>query len=149
MPLIGEVAAMDKTPAELDATLTQKYGESYLENPDISIGIKEAKGHVVTVDGAVRRPGAYPVVGPTTLMQAVARAEGVTEDANARRVAIFRTIEGQRQAAAFDLTSIRRGEMEDPQVYTGDIVVIEGSRNKNLLDKFFRSMPLLAIFRPF
>ena len=149
MPLIGEVAAMDKTPAELDTILTQKYGESYLENPDISIGIKEATGHVVTIDGAVKRPGAYPVVGPMTLMQAVALAEGTDEKANTRRVAIFRTIDGQRQAAAFDLTSIRQGEMPDPQVYTGDIVVVQGSDNKNLLDKFFRSMPLLAIFRPF
>lgn len=149
MPLIGEVAAVDKTPEELDALLTSKYGEKYLENPDITVGIKEATGHSVTVDGAVKRPGRYPVGASMSLMQAIASAEGVTDLANTRRVAIFRTISGARQAAAFDLTSIRRGEMPDPPVYTGDIVVVDNSKNKELLDKVFRSSPLLAIFRPF
>ena len=50
-----------------------------------------------------------------TLIQAVALARGTREDANARRVAVFRTIGGQRQAAAFDLTAIRRGQAPDPQ----------------------------------
>jgi polysaccharide biosynthesis/export protein len=148
MPLIGEVAAIDRTPAQLKDTLTAKFGEKYLENPDVTVGIKEAKGHIVTVDGAVKKPGSYPVVGPMTLMQAVALAEGLDELANARRVAIFRTIGGERQAAAFDLQSIRRGEMEDPTVYTGDIVIVEGSKNKEFLEKFFRSVPLLTVFRP-
>ncbi len=149
MPLIGEVSAIDKTPAELDSLLTQKYGEKYLQNPDISVGIKEAKGHSVTVDGSVNKPGSFPVLGPMTLMQAVAAAQGLDEFANARRVAIFRTIAGKRQAAAFDLVSIRRGEMEDPQVYSGDIVVVDGSGIKQAQKKFFNAIPLLNIFRPF
>ena len=149
MPLVGEVVAIDKTPAQLDSLLTAKYSEKYLQDPDITIGIKEATGHAVTVDGAVKRPGSYPVMGPMTLMQAVALAEGLDELANARRVAIFRTVDGQRQAAAFDLVSIRRGEMKDPQVYTGDIVIVDGSKRKEALEKFMRSFPLLSIFRPF
>ncbi len=149
MPLIGEVSAIDKTPAELDALLTTKFSEKYLENPDISVGIKEATGHAVTVDGSVKKPGSYPVIGPMTLMQAVAMAEGTDEFANVRRVAVFRTIGGRRQAAAFDLASIRRGETPDPAIYTGDIVIVDGSRNKQVLDKFFKTFPLFAIFRPF
>jgi polysaccharide biosynthesis/export protein len=146
MPLIGEVAAIDMTPADLKQVLTAKFGEKYLENPDVTVGIKEAKGHSVTIDGAVRKPGSYPVTGPMTLMQAVALAEGLDELANARRVAIFRTIGGERQAAAFDLLSIRRGEMEDPTVYTGDIVIVDGSKSKEMLEKFFKTFPLFAIF---
>lgn len=150
MPLIGDVMAMNLTPAELDTLVTQKYGEKYLENPDVSIGIKQSAGRNVTVDGAVRRGGMFPVVGPMTLMQAIALAGGVDEEtANARRVAIFRTIGGQRQAAAFDLVSIRRGEMQDPPVYSGDIVVVDGSRIKEAQKMFFRTFPLLNIFRPF
>jgi len=149
MPLIGEVAAIDKTPAELDQLLTQRYSEKYLENPDITVGIKEATGHNVTVDGAVVRPGSYPVVGPMTLMQAVALAQGTNEMANARRVAIFRTIDGKRQAAAFDLVKIRHGETPDPQVYSGDIIIIDGSGIKEAQKKLFQAFPFLGIFRPF
>jgi polysaccharide export outer membrane protein len=149
MPLIGDVEAMNYTPAQLDDILTKKYGEKYLENPDISVGIKEATGHAVTVDGAVTKPGSYPVLGPMTLMQAVALAQGTSELANVHRVAVFRTIDGKRQAAAFDLLSIRRGQMSDPPIYSGDIVIVDGSGIKAAQKKFFQSVPFLSIFRPF
>lgn len=149
MPLIGEIRAVDLTTAQLDAELTRKLGEKYLENPDVSVGIKESTTRVVTVDGAVTRAGAYPAMGPITLMQAVALAGGATQDANTRRVAVFRQIGGRRQAAAFDLTSIRRGEMDDPRVYAGDIVVVDGSSVKAATKQILNSMPLLSIFRPF
>lgn len=148
MPLIGEVRAFDLTTAQLDTALTQKLGEKYLENPDVSVGIKSSTRRNVTVDGAVNKAGSYPVFGPTTLMQAVAAAGGTSEDANARRVAIFRTIGGRRQAAAFDLTSIRRGEDPDPEVYAGDIVVIDGSGIKAAQKQILSSIPLLSIFGP-
>jgi len=149
MPLIGEVPVYDLTTAQLDQSLTRKLGEKYLENPDVSVGIKSSTRRSVTVDGAVNKSGSYPVYGPTTLMQAVAAAGGTREDANARRVAVFRTIGGKRQAAAFDLTSIRRGEAPDPQVYAGDIVVIDGSGVKAAQRQLLNSLPILSIFRPF
>lgn len=149
MPLIGEVRAFDLTTAQLDDSLTHKLGEKYLENPDVSVGIKSSTRRSVTVDGAVGHAGSYPVNGPTTLMQAVAAAGGAREDANIRRVAIFRTIGGQRQAAAFDLQSIRRGEAKDPSVYAGDIVIIDGSAIKAAQKQIFQSFPLLSIFAPF
>lgn len=150
MPLIGDVSALNLTPAELDEVLTGKYSEKYLENPDISIGIKQSAGRNFTVDGAVTKGGMYPVIGPMTLMQAVAIAGGIDQEtANPRRVAIFRTIGGRRQAAAFDLVSIRRGEMDDPPVYSGDIVIVDGSAIKEAQKVIFRTFPLLNVFRPF
>lgn len=149
LPLIGNVAASDLTTAQLDDVLTRKLGEKYLENPDVSVGIKSSTRRNVTVDGSVNRAGAYPVTGPMTLMQAVAQAGGLGPDANARRVAIFRTISGRRQAAAFDLTSIRRGEAKDPAIYAGDIVVIDGSSTKALQRQILNTLPVISIFKPF
>lgn len=149
MPLIGEVKAVNLTTADLDRELTSKLGEKYLENPDVSVGIKESTTRVVTVDGAVREPGAFPTIGTSSLMRAIAQAKGVTEDANPRRVAVFRTVNGQRQAAAFDLTAIRRGQMDDPKLYPGDIVVVDGSAIKEGFKRILASFPILSIFRPF
>lgn len=149
MPLVGEVEAANLTTDELDEKLKQLLGAKYYEHPDVSVAIKQSTAHVVTVDGAVAQAGQYPVPGPMTLIQAVALARGTTEDANPRRVAVFRTIGGQRQAAAFDLTSIRQGEAQDPQIYPGDIVVVDGSKIKETEKQFFQTFPLLAIFRPF
>ncbi len=149
LPLIGEVRAVEMTTADLDRVLTEKFGEKYLENPDVSVGIKESAKRSLTVDGAVKQAGAYPVTGRVTLMQAVALAGGITEDANPRRIAVFRTIGGQRQAASFDLVSIRRGEVPDPAIYAGDIVVVDGSSVKSTYRQILNSIPILSIFRPF
>lgn len=149
MPLVGEVDAVNLTTAELDEKLTDLLGKKYFEHPDVSVAIKESTAHVVTVDGAVAQAGQYPVSGPMTLIQAVALARGTTDDANPRRVAVFRTIDGQRQAAAFDLTAIRRGEADDPQIYPGDVVVVDGSRIKEVQKQLLQTFPLLTIFRPF
>ena len=149
LPLIGEVEAANLTTADLDDLLTAKLGEKFLEHPDVSVALKQSVGRMVTLDGAVREPGSYPVMRTLTLMQAVALAKGVTEDSNPRRVAVFRTIAGKRQAAAFDLTDIRRGQATDPPVYPGDIVIVDGSAIKQLQKQIMQSVPLLSIFRPF
>src|SRR3954470_15867815 len=149
LPLIGQVTAANLTTAQLDDQLTQKLGSKYLEHPDVSVAIKASTAHVVTVDGAVREGGSYSVAGPISLIQAVAMAKGTTEDANARRVAVFRTVGGKRQAAAFDLTAIRRGQSTDPEIYPGDIIVVDGSSIKAAQKQIFQSFPLLSIFRPF
>lgn len=149
IPLIGNVTATDYTTAQLDDQITQKLGAKYLENPDVSVGVKSSSSRNVTVDGAVARAGGFAVNGPLSLMQAVAQAGGATPDANLRRVAIFRQISGKRQAAAFDLASIRRGEMEDPAVYAGDIVIVDGSSIKALQKTLMNTLPLANIFRPF
>lgn len=149
MPLIGDISAVELTTAELDKRLTDKLGERYLQNPDVSVGVKASTRRSVTVDGAVNKSGSYPIGGPVTLMQAVALAGGSSPEANSHRVAVFRTIAGKRQAAAFDLVSIRKGQAEDPPIFPGDIVVVDGSSNKALQKQIMSNLPILSIFRPF
>jgi polysaccharide export outer membrane protein len=124
-------------------------GQKYFEHPDVAVGIKASTRRSVTVDGAVKQAGTFPISGPTTLMQAVALAGGTTEDANVKRVAVFRTIGGQRQAAAFDLAAIRHGQGQDPQLYPGDIVIVDGSAIKEGFKRFTQAFPLFSVFRPF
>jgi len=149
VPLVGDVQAADLTTVQLREKLTQLLGQKYYEHPDVSVGVKSSTAQAITVDGAVGKAGSFPVVGRTSLMQAVALAGGITDDANAHRIAIFRTIKGQRQAAAFDLAAIRHGQSPDPQVYPGDIIVVDGSSIKAGLKRVMSSFPLLSVFRPF
>jgi polysaccharide export outer membrane protein len=111
--------------------------------------VKSSTTRNVTLDGAVRYPGMYPIERPVTLVQAIALAKGPTEEANPRRVAVFRTIGGQRMAAAFDLSSIRKGEAEDPKIYSGDIIIVDGSKIKQAQRDVFSVLPILGIFNPF
>ncbi len=148
LPLIGSVRAVDMTPTELQTALATQLGERYLRNPDVTVGIKSSTRRNVTVDGSVARPGMFPVTGPTTLIQAVALAGGTNQDANPRRVAVFRQVDGQRMAAAFDLTSIRRGEEPDPPVYAGDIIVVDGNQVNAIQRQLLQTIPLLSLFNP-
>jgi polysaccharide export outer membrane protein len=62
---------------------------------------------------------------------------------------VFRTIGGQRMAAAFDLTSIRRGEAEDPKVYSGDIIIVDGSKLKQAQREILGALPIIGMFNPY
>lgn len=148
-PLIGSVQAQGKTAPELGALIGQKLGQRYLQSPNVQVSIKDRADATVTVDGSVRQPGVYPVKGSLTLMRAVALARGTAEDANPSRVVVFRTVKGQRMAAAFDLKAIRRAEAEDPVIYGNDLVVVDGSRARAIFRDVMTSFPLLSIFRPF
>jgi len=149
LPLVGEVEAANLTTAQLDDKLTAVLGQKYYEHPDVSVALKASTARAVTVDGAVSKAGTFPVLGHTSLMQAIALAGGTTDDANTHRIAIFRTIKGQRQAAAFDLTAIRHGQAPDPEIYAGDIVIVDGSSVKQSFKRVMQSFPILSIFRPF
>jgi polysaccharide export outer membrane protein len=149
LPLIGSVEAADLTPEQLDRKLADKLGAKYLEHPDVSVAIKSSTRRNLTVDGAVNHSGSFPVSGPTSLLQIVAIAGGASPDANPRRIAVFREIAGKRQAAAFDLVAIRRGEATDPPVYAGDIIIVDGSSIKALQKQVFHSLPFFSIFKPF
>lgn len=149
MPLIGNLSAIGLSTNELATQIQQKLGERYLRDPNVVVALKESKSRVVTVDGAVRQPGTFPAAGRMTLMQTVALARGTDDFANPRRVAVFRSIDGKRMAAAFDLTRIRRGEEEDPVIYAGDTVVVDGSNLRKAQRELFQTIPLLPIFMSF
>lgn len=149
MPLIGDVGVMGLTTAEISALLETRLAARYLRHPDAVVNFKTQTGRRVTLDGSLRTPGIYAFSGNLTLMRAVAMGQGLTESANARRVVVFRQIDGRRNAAAFDLTDIRNGIAADPEIYAGDIVYVDGSGTRQLFRDFLSAVPLFAIFRPF
>jgi polysaccharide export outer membrane protein len=149
MPLIGSVPVQGMTTTELAADLRARLSKSYYVNPDVSVALKESVSQQIVVDGSVGRPGEYPLTGRTTLMEAVARAGGVGPDSNLRRVVVFRTINGQRMAAAFDLAAIREARAKDPEIFAQDIIIVDGSRTRQALRDFFLTLPIIGLFRPF
>lgn len=146
MPLIGRIDAVGLTTNELADKIAQGLNAKYLRDPNVTVTLKESISRVFTVDGSVRQPGVYQLSSSMSLVQAIAVAKGTDDLANPHRVAIFRTISGKRSAAAFDLTSIRRGEAQDPTVYAGDTIVVDGSGLKSAQRNLLQSLPLASIF---
>jgi polysaccharide export outer membrane protein len=149
LPLIGLMQVQGMTTLELAARLREQIGGRYYVNPDVSVALKESNSQRFSIDGSVGSPGVYPVVGRTTLMEAVARAGGVAGNANLRRVVVFRQINGQRMAAAFDLQAIREAQMEDPLIFASDIIIVDGNQTRQALRDIISTLPIIGLFRPF
>ena len=143
-PLIGTVEASGKTPAELEDEIEARLRDRYIRNPQVTVNLREAVSQVITVDGEVRQPGLYPVLGRMTLMQAVARASGLAEYARRSDVVVFRTVNGERFAALYDLGAIRRGTYDDPEVFANDIVIVGDNPARRIFRDILQIAPLLT-----
>ena len=148
MPLLGTVQATNKTTEEFQQHLIDLLSRKLLKNPEVTVGLTEATGSRVTVDGSVKKPGIFPMFGKATLIQAIATAGGPDDYANPKRVAIFREIGGRRMAAAFDLTAIREGQDDDPEIYRGDVIVVDGSKGRRAFRDIMSALPLGSLFVP-
>lgn len=146
LPLIGGVMAGGMTIPELEKAIGTKLEKGFLQNPQVSVFVKEFTSQRVTLEGALKKPGIYPLTGRTTLLQAIAMAEGVDDLADLSGIVLFRQVDGKRMGAVFDLRDVRNGASPDPQVYGDDIIVVERSGSKSAFREFIRSVPALGVF---
>jgi polysaccharide export outer membrane protein len=143
-PLAGVIEAAGKTPAEIEDEIEARLRSRYVRDPQVTVNLKETVSQVITVDGQVKKPGLYPVIGKMTLMRAVATAEGTAEFAKLDDVVIFRTVNGQQLAALYNLKAIRRGNYSDPEVFANDVVVVGDSQARRLFRDAMQVVPLLT-----
>lgn len=141
LPLVGEVPAAGRTAQDVERDLSARLGAKYLQNPQVTVFIKEYNSQRVTVEGAVRKPGVFPYRGKTSLVQFVAMAEGLNTERASSEVIIFRQINGRRSAAKFDLDEIRSGQAEDPVMQPGDVIVVSDSTAKIVFNNLVRALP--------
>lgn len=125
LPLIGTVVLAGLTGQEAEALIASKYAKDYLQDPQVSVFIKEYTSQRITVEGAVAKPGVYPIRGQTTLMQAIAIAGGQGQLPDLHEVMVYRREGGDKKMLTYDLIKIRAGEVEDPSLVNEDIVVVK------------------------
>jgi len=145
LPLVGEVAVSGKSAQDVERDLTSKLGSRYLQNPQVTVLVKEFNSQKATVEGAVKKPGVYPLRGRNSLLQLIATAEGVDEKSDAT-VVILRQSNGKKSAARFDLDAIRSGQSEDPVVQPGDVIVAGTSAVKEMFGNFLKVLPVTSVF---
>jgi polysaccharide export outer membrane protein len=146
LPLIGAVEARGKTTTELSAEIARRLGERYLQSPQVSVTVAEAASQKVSVEGAVNDAGVFELKGRTSLLEAVARAKGVSKAANSHRVAIVRNLDGSPHAATFDLAAISAGRARDPEVIANDVVIVDTSRSKSFWHGVVEVIPAFYLF---
>jgi polysaccharide export outer membrane protein len=143
-PLAGVIEAAGKTPGELETLIEDRLRGRFIRDPQVTVNLDETVSQVITVDGEVKEPGLYPVVGRMTLMRAVATAKGAGEFARLDDVVVFRSVKGQRMAALYNLKAIRRGTYPDPEVYANDVVIVGNSQARRIFRDILQASPLIT-----
>jgi polysaccharide export outer membrane protein len=142
LPLVGNLEVGGMTAQQAEALVVKRLAESYLQDPQVSLFIKEYTSQRVTIDGAVNKPGVYPLRGPTTLLQSLAVAGGQASLSDMTEVMLFRAdTTGKRETLVYNVDRIRSGELQDPAVVNDDLIVVKRSQARVLFkDSILRDL---------
>ncbi|QHE88549.1 polysaccharide biosynthesis/export family protein [Hydrogenophaga sp. BPS33] len=149
LPLIGQVPVAGLTAQAAEDRIAAKYKEKYLQDPQVSLFIKEFTTQRVAIEGAVLRPGIYPMTGQLTLLRALALSGGFAPYADLKQIVVYRNeAGGQREQTTYDLDKVRSGAVPDPSIRSDDVIVVQrDGRRTALRDSLFRDV--LDTLNPF
>jgi polysaccharide export outer membrane protein len=121
MPLIGEIQAADQTPMQLTKTLTELLTK-YINNPDVTVFVTDVRSKKYYIIGEVNRAGPFPLVTPTTVLEALGNAGGFREFANTKKIRILR---GDK-VFNFNYNDVTRAKHLEQNIYleNGDKIIV-------------------------
>jgi polysaccharide export outer membrane protein len=125
LPLLRDIPAMGLTPGELGDRI-QALAATYLEHPNVTVVVKQINSRKVFITGEISKPGLYPLAGPTTVLQLIAIAGGVTPFARQDRIVVMRNGENGIVTFRFNYKDVLR--LKDLQqnilLLPGDTVLV-------------------------
>jgi polysaccharide export outer membrane protein len=121
MPLIGELQASGLTPEQLGASLTESLNK-YLNNPQVNVSVLAVNSKKYYITGEVNKPGSFPLVVPTRVLEALSNAGGFRDFANTKKIVILR--KGER--LKFNYKDVTKGKNLDQNIYleNGDYIIV-------------------------
>lgn len=146
VPYVGRVMAAGMTPDDIAEHIRGRLSGGYLNDPRVAVNVVEYASHIVTVEGAVSKPGIFPFQKGTTLLGAVALAQGPVRSAKLRQVAVFREDAQGISVAVFDLRQVRSGKLVDLPMQPGDRIVVGFSALAQGWQDFLQAAPAIGLF---
>jgi len=125
LPLLNDVQAAGLTPEQLRKKLTEE-SQKYMEDPSITVVVREINSRKAFITGEVNKPGPYPLLSPTSVMQLIAMAGGLREYANSKGIIIMRTENGGQISLKFNYKDVVAGKnlKQNIELKPGDTVVV-------------------------
>lgn len=125
LPLLNDVPAAGLTPEQFRQRVTEA-ASKYVEQPNVTVIVKEINSRKVFVTGEVEKPGPYPLGGPTTVVQLLAQAGGLREYADSKNITVMRTEHGKVSRLRFNYEDIKKGRRMEQNILLkpGDTVIV-------------------------
>jgi polysaccharide export outer membrane protein len=114
LPLAGEFQAAGQTPAQLEEAIRTKL-QSLMQNPQVTVMVQEVRSQRFSIMGEVNRPGAYPLNGKMSVLEAIAAAGGLRDFAKTKKMYILRRAsDGSTTRVKVDYKGLVEGKVDDP-----------------------------------
>jgi len=125
LPLLNDVDAAGLTPEGLRAALTNAAAR-FIEEPTISVVVKEIHSRSVFITGNVGKPGTYPLGHDMTVLQLIATAGGLAEYADSKNISVIGTENGQPYYHKFNYNDVIKQARpgQNIRLKPGDTVVV-------------------------
>jgi len=121
LPLIGELQAAGVTPEKLAEKITEGFSK-YVASPEVMVQVASVNSKKYFISGEVMRPGSYPLVVPTTVLEALAIAGGFRDYADRKKIMILR---GPKRYS-FNYTEVVKGKnlLQNILLESGDHIIV-------------------------
>ena len=125
LPLVNDIVAVGLTPEQLRDRIKEE-ASKYVEDPSVTVIVRQINSRRVFITGMVGKPGAYPMTRTISVLQLISLAGGLNEYADAKNIMIMRTENGQQVALKFNYNDVRKGKnlKQNIELRTGDTVVV-------------------------
>jgi polysaccharide export outer membrane protein len=125
LPLINDIVAAGLTPDELRERV-QQAASRYVESPNATVVVKQINSRRVFVTGKVAKPGTYPLMGPTTVLQMIAMAGGLMDFAKSDRIVVMRTTRGKTDTFKFNYKDVSKSKnlQQNIELKPGDTILV-------------------------
>jgi protein involved in polysaccharide export with SLBB domain len=123
-PLIGEVEVDGKSPAQLETEIRDRLADGYLNDPQVSVLVKEYKSKKISVFGQVRKPGTLGFTDGMTIIEAVSQAGGFTPMARENAVTVTRGEGEEKKSYTVPVESIGKGKAKQFFIRPGDVIFV-------------------------
>ena len=124
LPLVNDIQAAGLTPTDLRHHITERLAE-FIPSPEVSVMVREVHSVKVAVLGAVRMPGLFEVKSPATVLDMLARAQGLSEFADRGRIVVLRRNGATTTRIPFNYREVAGGSEQDNfSVEPGDVIVV-------------------------
>jgi polysaccharide biosynthesis/export protein len=121
LPLVGDLQAGDKTPVEVQDIVAKALAK-FVVKPLVTVTVQEVGSKKYYMDGLIARSGEYPLVVPTTILEAISKAGGLQDFANQKKIYVLRG----NQRIPFNYKDVIRGKnmQQNILLQPGDHVVV-------------------------
>lgn len=125
LPLLNDVHVIGQTPDQVRQLLA-KLADRFVDTPQPSVVVRQINSRRVFITGNVERPGMFPLLRPTSVVQLIALAGGLKEFANHGNIVIVRSDAGRQLTFRFDYDSLKSGKnlSQNIDLRPGDTVIV-------------------------